>query len=326
MNERRKNNVENIHGMVQHNHHNVLNLLNNMDNVFHGDDVPDLKSVVSCASIEITPPSAAFLKKMNAHQLLQDTGSCSILDYVVRSKKRKRSGDDDDTSVVTDNKSSAQDWSCDNCNTELIYVRKDAQRVCPQCGKCSFFQELTRSDMICQGYTPTTTYLYQRQNHFKTWLKRTQGKETTYISPEISDLVRNELKKERIMDMSTVDHIKIKSILKKLRKNKYYNHWVQITTIVTGKTPPQMTQEQEDSLIQMFERVQEPFERKVKGKRRQNMLSYSFLIHKFLQLMSWDEHLPYFPLLVSADKIQVQDAIWQDLCKEVGFQFIKSTM
>ena len=289
---------------------------NQMDNVFHDDDVPDLTSVVKYVSNETEPPSSSFLKKMNACG-----ASCSILDYVVRSKKRKR-----EDNVITENKSSAQDWSCDNCNTELIYVRKDAQRVCPQCGKCSFFQELTRSDMISQGYTPTTTYLYQRQNHFKTWLKRTQGKETTYISPEITDLVRNELKKERITDMSSVDHIKIKSILKKLRKNKYYNHWVQITTIVTGRTPPQMTKEQEDSLIQMFERVQEPFEKKVKGKKRQNMLSYSFLIHKFLQLMSWDEHLPYFPLLVSADKIQVQDTIWQELCKEVGFQFIKSTM
>lgn len=295
-----------------------------MDNVFH--DVPDLKSVVKCASQSrgMTPPSAAFLKKMNAHHLLAPgAASCSIDSYIQRSRKRKAAEDDGD---IAENKSVAQDWSCDSCNTELVYVRKDAQRVCPQCGKCSFFQELTRQDMISQGYTPTTTYLYQRHNHFKTWLKRTQGKETTYISPEITDLVRKELRKERITDMSKVDHIKIKAILKKLRKSKYYNHWVQITTIVTGKMPPQMTQEQEDSLIQMFERVQQPFEKKVKGKTRQNMLSYSFLIHKFLQLMEWDDYLPYFPLLVSADKIQVQDSIWQELCKEVGFQFIKSTM
>lgn len=296
-----------------------------MDNVFH--DVPDIASVVECASKQsscVTPPCASFLKKMNAQQILSNTTSCSIDDYVHRSKKSKRSAGEETNHQ--ENKTFAQDWMCDNCNTELIYVRKDAQRVCPQCGKCSFFQELTRQDMISQGYTPTTTYLYQRHNHFKTWLKRTQGKETTYISPEITDLVRNELKKERITDMSKVDHIKIKSILKKLRKNKYYNHWVQITTIVTGKTPPQMSQEQENSLIQMFERVQEPFEKHIKGIKRQNMLSYSFLIHKFLQIMSWDEHLPYFPLLVSADKIQVQDAIWQELCKEVGFQYIKSTM
>lgn len=301
---------------------------NQMDRVFEDGDVPDLRSVVKCASTknDMKPPCPVFLKKMNAHELLHQVPNhknCSILDYVVRTRTKK--GGKFDPNESSD-KSAAQDWRCDNCNTELIYIKKDAQRVCPECGKCTFFQEMTRSDMISQGYTPATTYLYQRHNHFKTWLKRTQGKETTHISPEICDLVRKELRKERITDMSTVDHIKIKAILKKLRKNKYYNHWVQITTIVTGKTPPQMTQEQEDSLIQMFERVQEPFEKKVKGKKRQNMLSYSFLIHKFLQLMSWDEFLPYFPLLVSVDKIQIQDAIWQELCKEVGFQFIKSTM
>lgn len=290
-------------------------------------DIPDLKSVVqdaSTASGDKALGDVSFLRKMNAHEIAANPTKCCIDDYVQRTLKRRKSTSCDND--LSENKSSVQDWSCDSCNTELVYVRKDAQRVCPQCGKCSFFQELTRSDMICQGYTPTTTYLYQRHNHFKTWLKRTQGKETTFIEPEVIDLVKKELKKERITDMASVDHIKIKSILKKLRQHKYYNHWVQITTIVTGKIPPQMTQEQENSLIQMFERVQEPFERKVKGKKRQNMLSYSFLIHKFLQIMSWDEYLPYFPLLVSADKIQVQDAIWQDLCKEIGFEFIKSTM
>ena len=283
--------------------------------------VPDLSSVVEHSSTnrDTSPPDISFLKKMNA----LGTGHCSIDNFVSISRKRK--GTHGDKNVSSD-KSSAQDWLCEDCNTELIYIRKDAQRVCPLCGKTSFFQEMTRGDMISQGYTPTTAYLYKRQNHFKTWLKRTQGMETTCISTEITDMVKKELKKERITDMSTVDHIKIKSILKKLRLNKYYNHCVQITTIVTGAVPPQMTAEQKDSLSQMFARVQEPFEKIVMGKSRQNMLSYSFLIHKFLELMSWDEYLPYFPLLVSADKIQVQDMIWKKLCKEVNFQFIKSTM
>lgn len=283
--------------------------------------IPDLSDVVEHSSTnrDSSPPDVNFLKKMNA----LSTG-CSIEKFVNISRKRKgthgcNEGDNPD-------KSDAQDWLCEDCNRELVYVRKDAQRVCPLCGKSSFFQEMTRGDMISQGYTPTTAYLYKRQNHFKTWLKRTQGMETTSISPEITDMVRKELKKERITDMSTVDYIKIKSILKKLRQNKYYNHCVQITTIVTGKVPPRMTAEQRESLSQMFARLQEPFEKIVMGKSRQNMLSYSFLIHKFLELMSWDEHLPYFPLLVSADKIQVQDMIWKKLCKEVNFQFIKSTM
>lgn len=268
------------------------------------------------------PRSEKFLKKMNAHEILsKDQASCSIDEYVnfqVRNKNASK--------VANQDKNNSQDWRCEDCNASLIYVKKDAQRVCSDCGKSTFFQEMTRGDMISQGYTPTTTYYYQRINHFKTWIKRTQGKETTIISPEITDLVRKELKKERITDMSSVDHIKIKSILKKLRKNKYYNHCVQITAMITGRAPPQMTSEQEESLVKMFEKVQAPFEKYIKGKKRQNMLSYSYLIHKFLQIMSLDEFLPYFPLLVSADKIQLQDSIWQEMCKEGNIEFVKSTM
>jgi len=273
-------------------------------------------------------PDAKFLKKMNAHSLCSATPTqvCKIEDFIKTSRKRK--GEDSSDIVDEDDveRNYFQSWKCDSCNVGLLYNKKEAQRVCPSCGKTSFFQEMTRGEMISQGYTPTTAYLYKRHNHFKTWLKRTQGKETTTISPEIIDLVRKELKKERITDMDKVDHHKIKSILKKLRQNKYYNHCVQITTIITSKVPPQMTQEQEDSLLQMFERVQVPFEKMVMGKTRQNMLSYSYLIHKFLQILGLDEFLPYFPLLVSQDKIQIQDSLWKILCEEVQFEFIRSTM
>jgi len=185
---------------------------------------------------------------------------------------------------------------------------------------------MTKEDIVRQGYVNQATYLYKRQNHFKTWLKRTQGKETTFIDDDVIDMVRMELKKLRVEDLSTVTHVKVREILKKLRLNKHYNHCVQITTIITGRTPPQMTNEQETALLQMFDAIQEPFQRIIQKEPRQNMLSYSFLIHKFLEIMSWDEYLPYFPLLRSADKIQYQDWIWQKLCAEVGFEYIKSSM
>jgi len=269
-----------------------------------------------------------FLKKMNAHDLVSSKKKvCKIEDFIKTSRKRK--GVDSshvDVSICESEKSHEQQWKCESCNVELLYNKKEAQRVCPSCGKTSFYQEMTRGELISQGYTPTTAYLYKRHNHFKTWLKRTQGKETTTIGDEIVDLVRKELKKERITDMANVDHHKIRSILKKMRQSKYYNHCVQITTIITGKIPPQMTEEQEDSLLQMFERLQKPFERMVVGKTRQNMLSYSYLIHKFIQILGLDEFLPYFPLLVSQDKIQIQDSLWKILCDEVQFEFIRSTM
>jgi hypothetical protein len=264
-----------------------------------------------------------FLKKLNAPT---NNTSCCI-DAFVTINSSSSSGDPDvdgmDDKFVND---PSMEWKCDTCNKELLYIRKDAQRVCPSCGLSSPFQEMTKEDIVRQGYVNQATYLYKRQNHFKTWLKRTQGKETTFIDDEVIEAVRMELKKHRIEDLSTVDHVKIREILKQLRLSKHYNHCVQITTIITGETPPQMTTEQETALLQMFDNIQEPFQRIIQKEPRQNMLSYSFLIHKFLEIMSWDEYLPYFPLLRSADKIQYQDWIWQKLCAEVGFEYIKSSM
>lgn len=263
-----------------------------------------------------------FMKKLNS---AVEHASCSIDSFVTINSSSKRKSETDPVEDNTMNDASME-WSCNSCNQELLYIRKDAQRVCPSCGLSSPFQEMTKEDIVRQGYVNQATYLYKRQNHFKTWLKRTQGKETTFIDDDVIDMVRMELKKLRVEDLSTVTHVKVREILKKLRLNKHYNHCVQITTIITGRTPPQMTNEQETALLQMFDAIQEPFQRIIQKEPRQNMLSYSFLIHKFLEIMSWDEYLPYFPLLRSADKIQYQDWIWQKLCAEVGFEYIKSSM
>lgn len=293
-----------------------------------------------------TRKDVKFLKKMNAS--FSDV-ACSIDNFVdISAHQRANSSDASEHAgrLVTDADDDAcyddadgypdlrggpfnclsKEWICQVCNKELVYIRKDAARICPDCGLSHPYQEMTREDCIRQGYVTHTTYMYKRINHFKTWLKRTQGKETTTVDNDVVNSVRLELKKQRVDDVTTVTHVKVREILKKLRLNKHYNNCVQITSIITGVTPPQMTSEQEMALLQMFDVIQEPFQEIIQSEPRQNMLSYSFLIHKFLEIMSWDEYLPYFPLLRSFDKIQYQDWIWRKLCTKVGFEYIKSTM
>lgn len=135
---------------------------------------------------------------------------CNINNFlsVSRTKKGRDSasqGDDESSTLL---KTDDNDWTCESCNTTLIYVRKDAQRVCPDSGTSSFFQEMTRGDIISQGCTPTTAYLYKRHNHFKTWLKMTQGKETTCVPEEVVEMVHKEYRIERVTGMSRVDHHK----------------------------------------------------------------------------------------------------------------------
>ena len=57
---------------------------------------------------------------------------------------------------------------------------------------------------------------------------------------------------------------------------------------------------------------------------RKNFLSYSYVLHKFCELLEYDHLLPYFTLLKSREKLQQQDKIWKDICKDLQWQYIPS--
>ena len=73
----------------------------------------------------------------------------------------------------------------------------------------------------------------------------------------------------------------------------------------------------------MFKEIQNPFQKHC-PKHRKNFLSYSYVIHKFIQLLGIDEYLIYFPLLKSREKLYQQDKIWKEICNDLDWQYINS--
>lgn len=154
-------------------------------------------------------------------------------------------------------------------------------------------------------------------------MSQIQAHEKTDISAEIFDKLQKEIKKERITNLSTLTHAKVRAYLKKLGYNKYYEHIPHIICRLNGKKPPTITPEIEEKLRQMFKEIQEPFV-KHRPKDRKNFLSYSYVLHKFVELLSQDELLVLFPLLKSREKLYEQDKIWKCICADLKWEFIKS--
>jgi hypothetical protein len=73
----------------------------------------------------------------------------------------------------------------------------------------------------------------------------------------------------------------------------------------------------------MFKQIQNPF-RVVCPKARKNFISYSYVLHKFVQLLGFDEFKSCFPLLKDRNKLHQTDLIWKGICKILGWKFIKS--
>ncbi len=212
---------------------------------------------------------------------------------------------------------------CEECSTEMIFCPNEALFTCPKCG----FQEFVLIDSDKPSYKDppreVSYYAYKRINHFNEWLAQFQAKESTEIPKHVYDEILEELKKERISDYYSLKPTKIKEILRKLHYNKYYEHVPHILNRLNGQNAPVMSREVEEKLRYMFKEIQPSFQEHC-PKGRSNFLSYSYVLYKFCELLELDEYLPSFPLLKNRDKLYVQDKIWQKICADLKWQFIRS--
>ena len=73
----------------------------------------------------------------------------------------------------------------------------------------------------------------------------------------------------------------------------------------------------------MFKEIQGPF-LDVCPKERRNFLNYSYVLHKFVELLGLDHYKSFFSLLKDKDKLKSSDIIWEKICKKLNWQYIKS--
>jgi hypothetical protein len=212
---------------------------------------------------------------------------------------------------------------CKECHCEKKMVQGECILYCPECGS----QESILIDCEKPSYKDPpkeiSYFAYKRINHFNEWLCQIQGKETTEIPPDVLSDILLELKKERVSNVAEIKTSKLKEILKKLHANKYYEHTAHIINKINGIPAPNISKELEERLRSMFKDIQIPFMKHCPTYRK-NFLSYSYVLHKFIQLLEKDDLLKHFPLLKSREKLHEQDIIWKKICIELNWQFIKS--
>jgi len=162
-------------------------------------------------------------------------------------------------------------------------------------------------------------YAYKKINHFKEILAQYQGKETTQIPVEITDVIKQQIKKERI-ELEQLNHYKTKEILKKLGFNKYYEHIAFIKNKL-GISPPIMSPELEETLCNLFMELQSPYAKNCPD-YRVNFLNYYYVLYKLCELLGEKSYLNDIPMLKDREKLIEQDETWKKMCEELDWEFI----
>jgi Zn-finger protein len=215
-------------------------------------------------------------------------------------------------------------YICENCSsTEQILLLHEGMSICSNCHVINFVIVNNDKPSYKEPQKEISYLNYKRKNHFNEWLNQIQGKETTEIPEEVLNAILIEIKKIKVTNMAELSHQKIRELLKKLKLSKYYEHTPYIYYRITGIPNQYLSPDLEDKLRNMFEQIQVPF-LKHSPPTRKNFLSYSYCIHKMLQLLGEDKYLGYFPLLKNREKLHQQEQIWKKICEELGWMFIRS--
>jgi ribosomal protein S27AE len=212
---------------------------------------------------------------------------------------------------------------CSECGADMMFSQNEAMLYCEECGTSEFM--LIDSDRPSYKDPPreSSYYAYKRINHFNELLAQFQAKGSAEIPHDIFDQIIAELKKQRITDFSNLKYRQMREVLRKLKLNRQYDHIPYIISRLQGSIAPVMSRETEEKLRHMFKEIQPSFQKHC-PKNRRNFLSYSYVLYKFCELLELDEFLSSFPLLKNRDKLYQQSKVWEQICKDMGWEFIRS--
>lgn len=208
---------------------------------------------------------------------------------------------------------------CTACGIEKTLHQNEGAYVCQQCGEAEHVIIESEIPSHKDAINEKPKYPYKKLNHLKEKLNQLQAKETADIPDRVFDIIAKELKKKRTIAKRSTPPM-IKDILKKHKLTDYYEHLQQIYCKVSSAQPVTITRDDEEDIINKFNKMQDAYQ-KHRPEKRSNFLNYSYVLNKLFRIKGMDNYAKYFGLLKSKDKLREQDAIWSKICKDMGWKY-----
>lgn len=264
--------------------------------------------------------------KMSKYGVVKYIDSDSSMNKDILNELLRKYGNDtkDSRAILVKDEYHSQ---CKHCNQVRTIVNSDGKAICTNCaveekvivdnGRPTYKESKENKESNCQ-------FKYKKINHFNEWMNQLQGKESTYIPDYVYTRLKDQIAKDSIADYKTLTNPQVRGYLKKLKLSKYYEHIPYILNHIGGPPPPVLSTQTEERLRNMFRDILEPFN-KYCPEDRSNFLNYSYVFHKFFELLEMDNMLEYCPLLKSRTKLEQMDQIFQRICADLKWKFYPST-
>lgn len=213
---------------------------------------------------------------------------------------------------------------CPRCPEQTMFlVPTRAILACPRCGLSATFLDAVSSSIGYDESVDMVSFSYKRGNHFHDHLVRVQGLETYEVPRAVIDAVMLELYRQRVVRLDDVTTRRVRDVLKSMRMRRCYDHCAQIVSRITGRPPLRLPPEASELCRLMFTALQAPFQRHAPPERK-NMLSYSFVLYKILQILGYDELCDTLLMLKSRLKVEYMEVIWRKIAHDLDWPYLET--
>lgn len=212
---------------------------------------------------------------------------------------------------------------CDNCN-EVMMITGVNEQSCSKCGKCQEAVICTiDEDAIMMDSKNIKSGTYDPSKHCKYWIDRIQGRDAS----DMSDIYKTAKKVKELLDkdkIKNVDYITcelIRLYLRKCSKTSLNEHVPLIRKIITGITPPQLTEQELQTLNIYFIKIIKIYNT-IKPPNKINCPYHPYIIFKILEQILPNNTRKQSILkcihLQSTQTLIWNDKIWYDICKIIS--------
>jgi hypothetical protein len=212
---------------------------------------------------------------------------------------------------------------CSNCSNSMKIIPNLSKLICSNCGVTEDLCGTVFEDeqFYYQEGQRTKHGSYDPSKHCRFWVDRIQARETKEIPQKIIDDIKNIIK-NNIKNVEDITCKVIRKFLRQIDNSSYNEHIPLIRKIITGITPPQLTDRELQLINIYFDKVIKIYD-EIKPANKTNCFYHPYFIYKIIEHILKDSspkrmhgilcciHLQSRETLIKNDKI------WKDICDKI---------
>ena len=211
------------------------------------------------------------------------------------------------------------------CLTKMDIDSFNSTLVCKNCGMSKeLYGTVFEDDQFYYQEGQRTKHgTYDPSKHCRFWVERIQARETTDIDESVIINIKECIRRDKIKNKNQITCNQIRIYLRQTHNSKYNEHVPLIRKLITGISPPQLTDYEMQLIHIYFDKVIHIFD-EIKPPEKTNCPYHPYFIYKIIEqiLKKPENRIRRCQILAcihlqSCDTLISNDLLWRSICNKI---------